>query len=297
MVNAKDLIKLIDVMKCVRPNEVIQNANVVTGGLSNKSFHVITDKDEYFVRLPGEMAQAIVNRKNEKITTELINSLNIDAHLYFFDEKAGIKVSQYLKNAKMTTAEDFLDDTVIIAAAKTFKKLHSSGFDTHTKFDTDKMIFDYETKIAENYNKGFELYDDYHTMHVKVRELMKNYTHDNLVLCHNDAAQTNWMLEKDRIYLIDWEYAGMNASMWDLADLAIEANFDRHQDETILKAYYEKDNIRAELRKMLAYKIYIDFVWSLWGKVMSIVDGPTMEAYAFDRYQRMKLNMEKAGIL
>ena len=43
-----------------------------------------------------------------------------------------------------------------------------------------------------------------------------------LVPCHNDPWPGN-LLDADgpdgRIYLIDWEYSGMNDPMWDLADL------------------------------------------------------------------------------
>ena len=288
---------VIATMLRVKPDEAIIAIKTIAGGLSNKSFHVTTDKAEYFVRLPGSTAQSLIDRKNEKAITFLVNDLDIDAKLYFFDDDAGIKVSEYLSNAIMTTTEDFLDDNITFLAGKTFKKLHSAGFSNVMIFDTRGMLRTYEKAIQDHANQGFKLYDDYADMKIRVFKLMNDFKPSKLVLCHNDAAQTNWMKAPGRIYLIDWEFAGMNDPMWDLADLSIEANFNDHQDDVLLKSYFATDNVESMKQAMLANKIYIDFVWSTWGKVMSINDGSSMEEYALNRYIRMKANMQKAGIL
>ncbi len=43
--------------------------------------------------------------------------------------------------------------------------------------------------------------------------------------CHNDPLCENWLRDPKRIYLVDWEYAGMNDPLWDLADISIEAGY------------------------------------------------------------------------
>lgn len=50
--------------------------------------------------------------------------------------------------------------------------------------------------------------------------------------CHNDLVAENFLKAEDgTIYLIDWEYSGMNDPMWDIAALFLESNFtDESQD-------------------------------------------------------------------
>lgn len=75
------------------------------GGLTNHTYHVtIKDGKEYVIRLPGEGTQKLINRQNERISTELACKLEVDARLLYFGED-GTKVSEYLPNAVTMSAE------------------------------------------------------------------------------------------------------------------------------------------------------------------------------------------------
>lgn len=57
--------------------------------------------------------------------------------------------------------------------------------------------------------------------------------------CHNDALYENFIKAKDgTIYLIDWEYSGMNDPMADFAALFIEADFTKENQDYILDKYF-----------------------------------------------------------
>ena len=95
------------------------------------------------------------------------------------------------------------------------------------------------------------------------------------------------------MYLIDWEYAGMNNPMWDLADLSIESDMTEKQDEKLLTSYFRDNLSRDQLKGFVRQKVYIDFLWSLWGKARVPFDGNQMEEYAEQRYSRMLSNLLK----
>ena len=40
------------------------------------------------------------------------------------------------------------------------------------------------------------------------------------------------------MWIVDWEYSGMNDPMWDLGDLSVEAEFDAAQEEEMIPAYF-----------------------------------------------------------
>ena len=66
------------------------------------------------------------------------------------------------------------------------------------------------------------------------------------------------------MYLVDWEYAGMNDPMWDLGDLSVEAGFGPEQDEALLRAYFEGAPPAGQRGRMVLAK-GCDLVWTLWG--------------------------------
>ena len=90
------------------------------------------------------------------------------------------------------------------------------------------------------------------------------------------------------MYLIDWEYAGMNDGMWDIADVSIEAVFGEKEDREMLSAYLGREPDVLDEKHFLASKIYVDFLWTLWAKTRVPYDGEPMEEWAAERYNRLK---------
>ena len=93
------------------------------------------------------------------------------------------------------------------------------------------------------------------------------------------------------MYLIDWEYAGMNDGMWDLADVSIEAGYDAECDRLLLLAYTQREPDKLTEKHFLASKLYVDYLWTLWAKARVPYDGQPMEDWALDRYTRLKNNL------
>lgn len=118
------------------------------------------------------------------------------------------------------------EDAIIRQVAGIFRRLHTCGQDTHVPFDIFVMAHNYEKIIREN---KVTLYQDYETVKDKVMRI-KN-VEDNkgvgrVVPCHNDPLIANWILaDSGQLFLLDWEYAGMNDYMWDLSCVSIECNY------------------------------------------------------------------------
>jgi thiamine kinase-like enzyme len=117
-----------------------------------------------------------------------------------------------------------------------------------------------------------------------------------LAPCHNDPWPGNLLDAYGRVYLIDWEYSGMNDPVWDLADLSVEAGFDAGQDRAMLEAYYGAMPHQAFYSRMEIYKAMCDLHWSIWGFVQH-AKGNTAEdfrSYGLERFARSKARMSSA---
>lgn len=262
------------------------------GGLTNKTFLVeIENGKKYVVRLPGEGTEQIINRVDEKISTELACEIGIDTKLYYFDENTGIKITEYIAESETMNMSRLQEEDNIIRVAKILQRLHSSDVDTGVCFDVIDMAETYEKFIIEN--QGF-FYDDYEEVKKYINSIKNRYMPTVVKKpCHNDPLCENWILQNhEKMFLIDWEYAGMNDPIWDLADVSLEAEYDEHMDELLLKTYFDGNVGEKEWNAFQINKVLIDYLWSLWGKTRAVYDGEELEIYARNRYIRMKKTMK-----
>ena len=272
------------------PNNKIADVKRL-GGLTNFSFKVDFENGESYVfRLPGEGTEELINRHDEKISTTLACDLGIDSELIMFDDDNGIKIMKFVSNGETMNDEKLRKDKSIEEVADIFKKLHGSGVDTKIPFEVFDMANGYEKFIIAN---GVELYDDWDEIRSEVMALKERVDKVGTTKapCHNDSLCENWLHDADRMYLIDWEYAGMNDPYWDLADISIEAAYDKEMDDKLLKRYHDGEPTKNQRLRFEANKIYLDFLWTLWGKTRVPFDGEPLEEYARNRYERLKKNM------
>jgi thiamine kinase-like enzyme len=103
----------------------------------------------------------------------------------------------------------------------------------------------------------------------------------------------NFIDTGERMYIIDWEYAGNNDPMWDLGDLSVEAGFTPEQDRALLSAYFDGEVPAAMAGRMVIYKAMCDLLWTLWGVIQHVNENPAedFQAYALERFERCKALM------
>jgi thiamine kinase-like enzyme len=263
------------------------------GGLTNHTYHIwFEDGKEYAVRIPGVGTENLIVRSDEKKSTELACQLGIDAKCVYFGSD-GSKITEYIAEAETMSADKLRNEKKIKDIATIFKKLHSCGRNTGVAFEVfdmaegyENIIFDYKVPMFEDYNIVKQQVMD-------IKSEIDRTCDTTRVPCHNDSLCENWIYGNGRMYLIDWEYAGMNDKMWDLADVSIEAVYDYELDKKLLTEYFGEVPDAKTWKHFLANKIYVDFLWTLWAKTRVPFDGQSMEDWALERYVRLKENVKQ----
>lgn len=268
------------------------------GGMTNHSYKITREDDaEYLARIPGEGTEAMINRTDERKSTELACKLGIDSRLLFFGDD-GRKVMSFIRNPRPMSEEVMKRRENLRQAADIFRQLHECGEDTGVRFEVFEMAELYERIIRES---GIAFYDDYEEVKQTVMEIKASVDSMGIaprVPCHNDSLIENWVLdESGKLYLIDWEYSGMNEAMWDLSCLSIEANYSSEDDDQLLEAYYRRKGSIDEKKRFVAAKLYVDYLWTLWGLTRVPFDGAFMQEYADKRYIRLKKNISVYRVL
>ncbi len=261
------------------------------GGLTNFNYKVETDLGDYVVRFPGIGTEDLIDREDEFEFTKVSNNLGIDAHNYYFDPTTGVKISQYIPNAITFNPELTRDLTNLKQVAQIFQELHHSNQEVDSVFNVFEKIKEYEDLINETDRNEF--WEDYQEVREQIYALKEEYESFKVELkfCHNDPLCENFVLGEEKLFLVDWEYGGMNDPLWDIADVMIEAELDTEQEHAFKIFYFEREATKEEERRIVMNKVFLDFLWSLWGKQRYSVGDEDMQAYADERYIRMKLNL------
>lgn len=273
----------------VSPNDITDIRR--GGGMTNHTYFVdVCGETKYSVRIPGEGTEELLDRRAEEISTRLACRIGVDAELLYFG-KDGTKVTVYIPHAVTMHAGELREKHHMEQMAEILSRLHNCGENTGIPFEVFDMASGYETIIRKN---DVPVYEDYEAVKGEVaaiQEELEALYEKKPVPCHNDPLCENWVEGDGILYLIDWEYAGMNEDMWDVADVSIEADMDAEQDAFFLEKYLGHRPDSLEWKRFIANKIYLDYLWTLWGLTRVPFDGKEMEEYAAARYDRLKENL------
>lgn len=291
-IEQEDLPKLAELLtKVFGDAEYVDIARL--GGMMNHSYKITrADGQEYLCRIPGEGTEDLINRADERKSTELACKLGIDTELLYFDE-GGRKVMRFVKDPQENSLAIMRRSENLTQAAAIFRKLHNCGVDTGVPFEVFETAAQYEKVIRDG---GVALYDDYDEVKQTVMDIKAAVDATGVapkVPCHNDCLVGNWVIGGDgKLWLVDWEFSGMNEPMWDLSCLSIEHDYTPENDTELLEAYYGRPATVDEQKRFVAAKLYVDYLWTLWGLTRVPYDGAFMQEYADNRYARLKANIE-----
>lgn len=262
------------------------------GGMTNKNFKVVANDNIYIARIPGNGTEGMIDRHNEMINSILASEIGIDAEIIFFDELSGIKIARYIEGAETINSAMARSKEHTLKIAKLLKKLHQSNINMKNEFNVFKEIYHYEELLEKVNGDYYENYNEVKKDILEIETILKDCD-ALLVPCHIDTVPENFIKDKwGKIYLIDWEYSGLNDPMWDVAAHFIECEFTEDEEEMFLKAYFNSNVTEKDKIKILCHKICQDFLWSLWTCVKE-AQGDNFGDYGKMRYKRAIKNLAK----
>lgn len=267
------------------------------GGLTNLVYRVEAAGKAVIVRIPGAGTEDYIDREVEVHNARAAAKAGVSARVLWADAATGVMISESLDPIATMTPDLFRSRQGSASrAGDALARLHRSGEEFRFRFELFAMIDQYLAVLA---GKDTTLPDGYHDI-VAAAAPVKKALADNpapLAPCHCDPLCENFLDTGTRMWIVDWEYSGMNDPMWDLGDLSVEAGFDDAQDLEMLTAYLGRAPRAPEMGRMVIYKAMCDLLWTLWGLIQH-ADGNTAEdfwAYSTNRFARCRTLMETAG--
>lgn len=284
--NPFDHANLIDHLHNIFPDREVLSAQIdQIGGLSNKNFKVVLDDDVYVLRVPGNGAEGMVDRSCEDENSNKAALLGINPKVRYFNRKTGIKLVDFIPGAETLNPGTIQRKENIDMVAHILRTLHSSKVRFNNDFNVFREIRTYETLLANANAVMYSGYDDVREEIFALEDKLNNYG-VQLTACHNDLVAENLVKsETGEVYLIDWEYSGMNDLHWDLAALFLENDFSPDNQEYFLHQYFGTDIPAHTYEKIKIYQILMDVLWSQW-TVIKEAAGDDFGSYGPDRFAR-----------
>ena len=259
------------------------------GGLTNLVYKVSLEGENYVLRISGEGTLDYIDRKVEGHNAKIAAEAGVSAEILFFDEKDGLMLSRFIDGETMNPKSFVSGVGTATRAAQAFKTMHQCGKKFKFRFELFSMIDDY-LKVLNDLKATFpEGYHDTVKEAESVRRVLDAYP-TPLAPCHCDPLCENFIDDGTRMWIVDWEYSGMNDPLWDLGDLSVEAGFSDTQDREMMEAYYGGAVTEAQFGRMVIYKAMCDLLWTLWGLIQHANGNPVEDfwVYATGRFERCK---------
>jgi len=259
-----DVIKIICEALGAESDEVV-DITVLKKGMTNRSFLFMCKGKKYIMRIPGEGTEQLINRKQEVDVYQNIFDKGISDNIIYIDFENGYKITEFFENARVC---DSLDSGDIKKCMNHLKKFHEMGLVVEHEFDIFVQIQFYESLWNENPS----VYSDYEKTKEKVLSL-KSYIEEHkekYVLTHIDSVPDNFLLvkngedENEDIFLIDWEYAGMQDPHVDIAMFCIYSLYDKKQIDELIDAYFLEGCTPQTRIKIYCYIASCGLLWSNW---------------------------------
>ena len=262
--------------------EQITNITVLKKGMTNRSFLFECGGSRHIMRIPGEGTDQLINRREEAQVYHVIQDKKLCDDIEYINPENGYKLTEFIEDARCCDAENPED---VKACMAVLRKFHESGVKVEHTFDVFERL-----EFYEKLWKGIpSCYRDYKKTKAQVYEL-KSYIDEQekqISLCHIDSVPDNFLMTKDRIALIDWEYAGMQDTDVDLAMFIIYSMYEKVQADALIDAYYTEGCKKEKRLKIYCYIAACGLLWSNWCEVKSH-EGVEFGEYSLRQYRYAK---------
>jgi thiamine kinase-like enzyme len=222
-------------------------------GFTNRVYKVEVGGENYCLRIPGDGAAAKIDRRAEEVNARVAAKAGVAPEVLYFGED-GVMLTRFVEGGLPLRPERIkASEGALQRGAVALRQLHDSGAIFAGTFLPFETIDAYAAALQRLGHPPSDIEQNA----TRATEVIRRVLEAHPVApkpCHCDPTGRNLLDTGERVWLVDWEYSGMNDPMWDLAYFAIESLLDEVGDRVLLTAYLgqapeEKITARMELLK------------------------------------------------
>jgi thiamine kinase-like enzyme len=234
----------------------------IPGGITNRNFKVDVDGASYVVRIPGAGTELLgIDREAEHSAARAAAEVEVGPEVIGFLPEQGSLITRFV-DGQAIDEETMSDPAMLRRVASGLRSLHGSA-SIPASFSPFRVVERYR-EVAEG--RGVTVPSAYGELRERAREIEAALGAFSPRLCHNDLLNANFLRVGNRIFIVDYEYAGMGDIFFDLANFSVNHSFEDAVNRSLLEAYFG-DATERDLARLKLMRIMSDFREAMWGVV------------------------------
>ena len=262
----------------------------LSGGITNVNFTVEDAGEKFVVRVGGDIPLHQVMRFNELAASRAAHAAGVSPEVTHWEP--GALVLRFIEG-KTFTAEDVRKPKNLARIMGLIRRVHTDM----PKFLRGPALVFWVFHVLRDY--AATLRDGNSRMVPELSRLMgitEALEHEigpvGLVYGHNDLLPANFIDDGERLWLVDWDYAGFNSPLFDLANLASNNELAPRWENELLLAYFGPpvdEVLRRRYEAMKCASLLREAMWSMVQELHSDLDFDFVEYTAenLERFERV----------
>ena len=245
----------------------------VAGGITNYNFLVEDTGSRYFVRTGVDIPVHGILRFNELAAAKAAEIVGLSPSIVYSEQ--GLMVCHFIEGHTYTE-EDVRLPANLPRILDLVKRCHR---EMPRRFRGPALIFwvfhvirNYISELEEHRGTYLELLPEL----ARKAEMLENVAGPcRIVFGHNDLLAANFIDDGVRLWLIDWDYAGYNNPLFDLANLASNNGLSPEQEDWLLESYFETPltaQLSISFKAMKSASLLRETLWSMVSEIHSTLD-------------------------
>jgi len=260
-------------------------ATALTGGLTNRIYRVDGEGGTAVARLSeGKSELLAIDRVAECFNSRAAATAGAGPQVLLCDPDALVSVVDWIPGRTWTEAD--LDDPDNLTRVANLCRVLHGGPRFVNDFDMFAVQRRYRDVVRAN---GFRIPDRYDEFagQVALIESAMRAGDDGTVPCHNDLLAANVMDDGERLWFIDYEYAGNNDPCFELGNIWSEAGLNIDRLEHLVTAYYGRWR-PDKLARARLFGLMAKYGWTLWASISAAVSDVDFDfwSWGMEKYER-----------
>jgi len=243
------------------------------GGITNTNFTVDDQGDRFVVRVGDDIPIHGVMRFNEIAAARAAHAAGISPEIVYSAD--GIFIMRFIEGHTLTETEVREPQNL----ERIIPLIQACHEEIPKHFQGPALVF-WPFHVCRNYvrtaREGNSRMLDILPRFLDINEELEKSVGDiKLVFGHNDLLAANFIDDGQHIWLLDWDYAGYNSALFDLANLSSNNQLSPQQEDWVLKTYYQQpvtDRLRRRLTAMKCVSLLRETLWSIVSEIHSTLD-------------------------
>jgi len=243
------------------------------GGITNTNFIVDDQGERFVVRIGDDIPIHGVMRFNEIAAARAAHAAGISPEIVYSAD--GVIIMRFIEGQTFTEQEVREQQNL----ERIMPLIQACHNEIPKHFQGPALVFwpfhvcrSYIHTAREGNSRMIDLLPRFLDIN---EELEKTVGEIKLVFGHNDLLAANFIDDGKRLWLLDWDYAGYNAALFDLTNLSSNNELSPEQEDWILETYYQQpvtDRLRRRFAAMKCESLLRETLWSIVSEIHSTLD-------------------------